>query len=227
MPTFQLTYVPIQSAADECSRAAQASYDASFRDDERDPFLHLCEALTHPASGVQATLGAFELNGEIVAMGSALHFAEINLGYLVYLAVRPDLHGRGYGSRVVRHLLDWADEQARVILGTPPRLTFWEVRHPQAAADDGERTESERRVRFYQQLGAMTVPISYRCPSIGPGLPDMVYLPMAYSYPPGRSLTRREALDVAWWGVVQINGAGPESDYWAEALHSVEANWPE
>jgi GNAT superfamily N-acetyltransferase len=227
MPTSELTYISISNTDNERARAVQAIYDAGFRDDERHPFAQLHEELTRPRSGVRATLGAFELNGEVVAMGSALHYAEINLGYLLYLAVRPDLHGRGYGAQVVRFLLDWADEQARETLQTMPWLTFWEVRHPAAAADEAERLENERRVRFYQQLGAMTVPITYICPSIGPGLPDMNYLPMIYTYPPGRSLTRGEALDLAWWGVVRINGADPKSEYWAAALRSVEANWPE
>ncbi len=227
MSTPDLTYVPLQAADDEPARGVEAIYSEAFFDDERAPFEQLIEAFTRRSDGVRATLGAFELGGSVVGMGSALYYPEPNLGYLAYLAVRSDRRGQGLGSQVVHSLLGWAEQQARQALGTPPRLTFWEVRHPAAAPDPDERLICERRLRFYERLGASPIPITYVCPSIGPGLPDVVCLPMVYSYPPGRALNRAEAMDLAWQGVVLINGAAPESEYWADARRSIDDHWPQ
>ena len=227
MTSRDLIYAPLESPTDERARAVERIYAESFLDDERIPFEKLFDLFTRPVEGIRVTLGAFEQAGEVVALGSASYHTERNLGYLAYLAVRADLRSRGFGAQVVRSLLDWADGQARESLHTSSRFTFWEVRHPAAAATPEERRQCERRIRFYEGLGARTIPITYVCPPIGPGLPEVVDLPMAYTYPPGRSLSRTDVLDLAWQGVVLINGAKPDSDYWAQTLRSVDELWPE
>jgi GNAT superfamily N-acetyltransferase len=162
----------------------KAIYTASFEDDERMPFDELWQWLKNQRGDFVATLGAFVAGEDVVGMGSAIYFANRNIGYLVYLAVREDLRGYGYGREIVQYLVSWIRRSASEMAGISPPVIFWEVRNPGDAPDETEKVHRQGRIKFYASLGAQVLPVAYTCPPVQPGQPEVNYLLMVLADPP-------------------------------------------
>ncbi len=148
------------------------------------------------------------------------------LGYLAYLAIRPDQRGRGHGEWLFRRGLAEIERIARRGAGAPPRVTFWEVRRPEDSPTPEERVRRERRIRFYERLGGRILPLDYTCPPIADGQPSVRYTVMASTDPPAAAIDRAAALDIALTGLIEANGAQPGDAYVQAALASVDRHWP-
>jgi GNAT superfamily N-acetyltransferase len=208
------------------TRQADEIYRESFEDDERVPFERVMAEACHPEPGQTGHFGVVIDQGQVVAMGSSRYFRAENVGYLDYIAVRPDARGSGVGSWLCNQLFDWVETQARRFIGDLPRFTFLEVRNPIDAPDPEERDHRLARVRFYQKLGADALPIDYVCPPVGDGFPEVPYLLMVRTYPPGKLIRRMDALDLVRLGLVSVNQAEPRGPLVTSALMSVDRYWP-
>jgi GNAT superfamily N-acetyltransferase len=222
-----LTNFPVPDIGSPYFQAALAIYMEAFANDERVDFEWLLGWLGRGEAGVQGGLWVFQDGSRTVAIGSAAYFPDQRMGYLPYLAVDHGLRGHGYGRDVTEFLLDWIWETAHAHSDLDPRLTLWDVRDPDETADPAERTIRNRRIDFYCRLGAEILPIAYTYPPVADGQPAVADCLMAYTYPPGGRITRREALDAAWVGLILINHYTPDSIYYKEALASIDLNWPE
>jgi len=79
--------------------------------------------------------------------GMALYEVEGETGLLWYLAIDPRWRGLGLGSYFYQALLqDMQNRDCRALL--------FEVEKPEEAEDPEQRLLAERRIRFYQRLGA-------------------------------------------------------------------------
>lgn len=218
-------YSELAKSPGEHYKLVKDIYNEAFADDERVPFERLQHWLAGLHSNASATLVAVMDGGTVVGMGSAIYFSQKNIGYLPYLAVRSDLRGQGYGQQIVLWLLGWIEQKARLVDNGAPRMTFWEVRDPSDAPNEEERNLRLRLIGFYSRLGARTIPITYICPPISEGFSEVPYVPMIRTYPLSKGLNREDALDVAWLGLVEINGVKPGSHLWAKTLQSIDVNW--
>jgi amino-acid N-acetyltransferase len=82
--------------------------------------------LPRPVADIQARIANFivvELNGSVAACGALRDFGN-NLNEIRSLAVRRDLAGQGIGSRLVRALLDKAEERTGGEQGHVFALTY-------------------------------------------------------------------------------------------------------
>ncbi len=88
-----------------------------------------------------------------LGFGTVLPLRGLRTGYVEYFAVRSGLRGRGLGSGLWRALLDEA-ERARDVAAV-----IFEVEDPADTADAEEAEERRRRIRFYERLGALRLPV--------------------------------------------------------------------
>ena len=221
----QSSFILITNQDHAYYEAAREIYNASFADDERVPFDALVRWLA--ADDWQSALGVLVDVGKVVAMGSVVFFADYRMGYLPYLAVRDGLRGRGYGQTLVASLLDWVRERSQKTTGQAPRLTFWDVRDPEETNREAEKVIRQRRIEFYRRLGGEVLPIAYTYPPVAEGQPAVKSLLTACTYPPGKAISRQDALDVAWLVCVVASHEEPQNKYHKAALASIDLNWPE
>jgi GNAT superfamily N-acetyltransferase len=203
------------------TRAVRNLYDATFADDERVPWERLWPWYVMPDDNFSALFWAATLADEVAGLAFFGYFRRPNLGYLTYLAVRPDLRGQGLGGWLCGQVCEAVRQMAQAARGADPRLIFWEARRPEDAADAAEAELRWRRIAFYERQGARALPIAYTCPPIAAGQPEVAFTVIARTYPPDRPLTADEALDVALTGLIEANGAEAESVYVAAAVRSV------
>jgi GNAT superfamily N-acetyltransferase len=225
MPIF--TSTPILNTDSPCFQEVKDIYLAAFGVDERIKFEELLQWLGRKEAGKQGRLWAFQDGARTVAMGSAMYFPEQRMGYLPYLAVRGSLRGRGYGRLMTEFLLEWIRQRGREQTGKDPRMAIWDVRDPDETTAAAEKAIRNRRIDFYCRLGAESLPIAYTYPPVAEGQPAVADRLMVYTYPPGGRISRQDALDVAWVGLIVINHYTPDSIYFKDALASIDRNWPE
>ncbi len=205
--------------------AVRGLYDTTFADDERVPWERLWPWYVTPDDNFRAVFWAATLAEEVVGLAFFGYFRRQNLGYLTYLAIRPGLRGQGLGGWLCGRVFEAVRQMAQAARGADPRLIFWEARRPEDAADAAEAELRRRRIAFYERQDARALPIAYTCPPIAAGQPAVAFTVMARTYPPGRPLTADEALDVALTGLIEANGAEPESACVAAAVRSVREKW--
>jgi GNAT superfamily N-acetyltransferase len=216
--------IPLTSPHAAEAPAVRLLYDTAFAADERVPWERLwhwymiLDENFRSVFWIAVTAG----HGEVIGLAFFGYFRQQNLGYFTYLATQPDLRGRGLGAWLCEQVFEAVRQLAQVERGTDPRLIFWEVRRPEDAADAAEAEYRRRRIAFYERLGAGVLPIDYTCPAVAEGQPAVAFTLMARTYPPGRSLTREEMLDVALTGLIEANGAEMGDEYTTAALRSIK-----
>ena len=108
--------------------------------------------------------------------------------YLPYLAVGEAWRGAGLGSRIYEHLLER-------IRGASPGVEalVFEVERPDQAHDAPGREDAERRIRFYQRLGARLLRGIHYLQEV----PEQPPIPMNLMVHPFQPLTAEAALELA------------------------------
>jgi len=90
-------------------------------------------------------------------------FSRSRVLLLSYLAVPAEGRGMGTGGLLMKALTDLWGRQVN------PSLFVMEVEDPRHYGSDRSLGDPEARVRFYERLGARTVPVPYFQPALGPG----------------------------------------------------------
>jgi len=149
-------------------------YDGAFPAEEREPR----EVILGAARSGAGVLARAHEGGRTVALASAHQLLDPEALFLVYLAVAPELRGRGVGKRLFEFTCgNWSQ-------------VIWEVDLPERAGDDLERARRLRRVRFFEHTGGRPLAHPYAQPPLGPELPPVPMLLMARPQPDAR-LTER------------------------------------
>jgi GNAT superfamily N-acetyltransferase len=102
-----------------------------------------------PVSGHIRTLLAREA-GKPTRMAQTFLNEEYHLAYLGYIAIVPERRGGGGGSIFYQLLLPQVKENADFLL--------FDVERPDCIADPELRRQAERRICFYERLGAALLP---------------------------------------------------------------------
>lgn len=96
---------------------------------------------------------------EIIGMAYCLYFEQnpqdepLHLGYLLYLAVDEGCRGLGIGARFYRALTATLQTDA-IYRGGELSGIIYEVERPELASSEADRAIRQRRIAFYQRLGA-------------------------------------------------------------------------
>jgi ribosomal protein S18 acetylase RimI-like enzyme len=132
-------------------------YESSFPRRQRVPLQELLDGGSHPERVHLAGL----INGNVAAMLVISWLPSIGWWFLEYLAVAEQSRDRGLGTETWNEALEQAGgaEAARIVLEVEPPSD--------AAVGSEERHQRERRVRFYERRGVVTLPIaSFMAPTM-------------------------------------------------------------
>eukprot|EP01012_Entosiphon_sulcatum_P008223 TRINITY_DN1438_c0_g1_i1.p1 TRINITY_DN1438_c0_g1~~TRINITY_DN1438_c0_g1_i1.p1 ORF type:complete len:441 (-),score=60.25 TRINITY_DN1438_c0_g1_i1:570-1892(-) len=119
------------------------------------------------------------LNGNTAGLAVVHFLQEVPCGYLLYLGVTPSFRSLSLGSKLFSFVFDDV-ETAYQSAGKECLGLVWEVDPPWNADDVEERETRERRVRFYERLGAADFGGSYLQPPLRGGSP----VPMTLMFRP-------------------------------------------
>jgi predicted N-acetyltransferase YhbS len=147
------------------------------KDDEVAEFYRLILAPHFPADELESIDGfaaglksggtlalVARASGGVVAGGAVGDiFARSNVLLLSYLAVPAAGRGSGTGGLLMRAVTEvWGSR-------LNPSLIVMEVEDPRYHHSDDNFGDPAARVRFYERLGARTLPVPYFQPALGPG----------------------------------------------------------
>lgn len=136
-------------------------YDSAFPSTERDPH-EVVRATARQDTGfvVRACLAK-----QTVGLACVHMLREPAVPFLVYLAVAPEQRSRRLGSALFERAWEAARDRYGV-LARDPKGFVWEVEIPDAARNERERQERQRRISFFERLGGRICAGSYLQPPI-------------------------------------------------------------
>ncbi len=197
MRAVSLRIRPLLSASDPAFPAVEALYEASFPPEERVPAHELARTidpllLSAPGQATVQHLLVAEDASSVVAMAYFSYLARVDLGFITYLAVAPELNGHGIGSRLLRACLDQLALDAD-FAGGALRATVFETERVGDANDESDLAVRRRRLAFFDHAGAQVVTDAYVQPPLAEGLPAVPFNLLIF---PGRQpLTARELIE--------------------------------
>ena len=175
-----------------------ALYEAAFPARERKPASAIVAMATSPDHRI---LVLEEADATVAGFAILLVTQGHDCAVLEYLAVRPELRGRGLGARLFR-------ESLNVIREPGPRGLLFEVESEREEASD--RAARLARKRFYRALGCLEIAdIDYVLPLPGVGAPPLLDLMTAPD--PHLGALDRERLK-RWITELYVGGYGQAPD---------------
>jgi GNAT superfamily N-acetyltransferase len=144
-------------------------YSKSFPAQEREP----AEVIIRGIDLRLALAARVRRDGRTVGIASAHFLTQPEVLFLVYLAIDPDERGRGLGAKLFEYAWNSAEEHRRQ-RGGRLRGIVWEVDPPGA-----EAAGSDRRIHFFQRMGAALLPRRYVQPPV-----NGVIVPMLLMFRP-------------------------------------------
>jgi GNAT superfamily N-acetyltransferase len=132
-----------------------------FRGDELETEENIAVGLR--SGGTRALVARTE-DGTIVGGAVVDWFARSHVLLLSYIAVLPGLRGGGAGVKLIA-----AAVSGEGAAGVDPLLVVAEVEDPRHFSNDPVLGDPEARVRFYERLGARTLPVPFVQPALGAG----------------------------------------------------------
>ncbi len=145
-------------------------YEVSFRQEVRG-LAGVLLRLLRAATPQYTFLAALE-EGRLIGIALYEEPPTLPLGYLWYLAIAPACRGAGRGAQLYRGVLE------RLRDGTEALL--FEVELPERQPNETERALAERRILFYQKMGAAPLPGCRVWEQVAPHFPPEPLLPFAH-----------------------------------------------
>jgi GNAT superfamily N-acetyltransferase len=161
-----------------------------FSADELEPIENFTAGLKY---GATSALVAKTAGGAIAGGAVGDLFQRSNVLLLSYLAVPPAGRGAGVGGTLMKAVTGVWGSRHR------PALLVMEVEDPCHHAADAAHGDPVARIRFYERLGARTLPLPYFQPALGPGghrVPHMVLMVFGgTAAPPGTQRVDGEVVE--------------------------------
>lgn len=136
-------------------------YESAFPPHERAPvswqirILQQRQAEQTPYRWLWALL---EPGGKFLGLAQASYNLDHRLVYLGYFAVEPGARGQGLGARFYNLLLPFWRQPAGVSPELLPDFMLFDVERPDSLPDPADQAVAQRRIAFYQRLGAEVLP---------------------------------------------------------------------
>ncbi|WP_342433175.1 GNAT family N-acetyltransferase [Neobacillus sp. FSL H8-0543] len=159
-PTSELNDIEIVEGSLEELKAFYPRFQADFAADELKDYEHL-EILVGKKR-YKFLLAKHKLSNEIVGYAFIYEIAQLKALWLDYMAIVPEFRNGGYGSIFFNKIAEFKQEG---ILGL-----FLEVEIPEET-EGPTRAEQQRRISFYERLGAEKLAINYELPTKNGGFP--------------------------------------------------------
>lgn len=210
----------LQDPDGKLARQALVICEQSFPEVEREPTDQIRAMLRHrlaappPADRVNHFWVAVQTDS-VVGIAIFSYYARPGLACIGYMAVRPDLKGRGYGSTLFQRVIGQLPLDAAQLGGHQPWGACFEVQRPQDAAEENDRQIRERRIRFYQRHGAQLIDqIEFLAPPLATNFPPVPFYLMFRPATPGPViLTQRQKREIVESILLYDYGVGPGDPY--------------
>jgi GNAT superfamily N-acetyltransferase len=159
----------------------------SFSPDELDGADVLAEGLR---DGCTLATVALDPDGALLGGVVAEVYGREHVLLLAYLAVRPDLRGRGIGTRLMEHVAPSWYAHPEV------QLAVAEVHDPRPWSNVAEE-DPLARLRLYDRMGARVLALPFVQPALGPGRARVPgFLLLAFHVDPGVEVVDGDATAV-------------------------------
>lgn len=141
-------------------------YEHNFPEEERRPSEEIGGTAEEPRILI---VGRDRESRQIIAIAVLATLPNTPALYLEYFAVDTTLHSRGLGSTFFNFMVSYFKENGDA------QVFVWEV---ELDIPDEPEAQPNRRIRFYERLGAAIVPMdpSYKMPDLTGGEPLPMYL---------------------------------------------------
>lgn len=152
-----------------------ALYEATFALAVREPSELFLKSLAH---GMGAFPDAYhihvaldgEAQGNVIGFVTGHYFADVNVGFIVYLAIDPSYRRQGIGAQLLLQLEKSFEEDACAASFETVRAIVLETEREDGAKSESEREDGQRRQRFFQAKGFVRrEEIDYRQPPLRVG----------------------------------------------------------
>lgn len=153
--------------------------------------------------------------GALVGLARGAADAESGCGWIIHLALVPSFRGGGRGATAFHHLVNFWHEE----VGAGFKGVFLEVERASDAADAAERAAREKRLAFFDRLGAQTLCQGYIQPPSAAGQPTVTLNLLWVGEPIS---DKEEAIRTFYRIAFQL----PPSHEWVRASLSTVADWP-
>ncbi|WML44454.1 GNAT family N-acetyltransferase [Neobacillus sp. PS3-40] len=90
---------------------------------------------------------------ELASFATAHYLADINTGYIVYIATKPSLRGKGLGSKTLAKIEQLLSKDAIKAGNASLRAIVLETEKQELAATERERKECKKRTLFFERNG--------------------------------------------------------------------------
>jgi GNAT superfamily N-acetyltransferase len=152
--TFEVA--SLDSVSDDVRSATRAIYEEAFPAHQREPFEDLVASCGDDG---HVALVAVD-GGQPIGLVSISSLDEVGFLFLEYFAVAADRRGGGIGQALWRATSQALDAPGSIVL---------EVEDPnEPGIDAAETMKRERRVRFWEKVGARVLPVTgYVVPKLG------------------------------------------------------------
>lgn len=173
--------------------ALYPEYLETFPAEERKPLPHLLRLLSQGT--YKLCLACESQTGKRLGYALVFEIPALRLRWLDFLAVTPGIRSRGTGAALFRHLAEEAPEK-------------WDGLLLEVEMPDGTDALRQRRIGFYERLGARRLPVAYRLPAPDGGYPMFLY------YRPGASdrLTKPTLCEAVALALRFIHADRPETE---------------
>jgi GNAT superfamily N-acetyltransferase len=219
MTEAELVIQELQDPDGDLARQALAICEQSFPEVEREPTEQfrtmLRQRLTAPPPPDRANhFWVAHQTGSVVGLATFSYYAKPGLTFIGYMAIRPDLKGRGYGSILFQKIINQPPVDAARFGGRPWGACF-EVQRPEDVANETDRLARERRIRFYQRHGAQLIDrVEFVAPPLAPGFPPVPFYLMFRPATPGPLiLTQSQRRQIVESILIYDYGLAPDDPY--------------
>jgi GNAT superfamily N-acetyltransferase len=225
------TLIELTDPENELARQALELYEVSFPVEERVPLEAVQEDIRNQARGANSEeflnrYMAAVRDGSTVGLSMYGYYRDPRLAFLYYMAIQPELRGKGLGAWLLNETTARLTQDARALHGPPARGLCWEVERPDESDDPEERLLRERRINFYKRNGAILLDgIDFTAPPISEGLPPVTYYLM-FKPVPDEAVTIDPDLLQAVVDATLLYGYGveEESPYYRQAIASIRVS---
>lgn len=141
-----LTFTTDQSWCEARWERVRHLFEPTFPESQRKSTAELMNLFSHRFYAMHAVW-----QGEVaVGMAFTARLPDLELLFIDYMAVAPDLRSRGIGAQLIHYLVGWAKD-CRGMVG--------EVDAPDPG--EPEQSEAHRRIAFYRNNGFACVPAGF------------------------------------------------------------------
>jgi GNAT superfamily N-acetyltransferase len=214
----------------EADLAVQAFhlYETSFPIEERTPTDLLIASIRQVARGERfpGCISHFRIaveDNKVIGISIYSYYQKPRIAFLGYLAIQPDLRGRGLGSWLLERTVEQLSTDAHALGGKSARGMCWEVERPEDSTSPEEQARRERRIDFYKRNGAHVLSqIKFTAPPLAEGLPPVPYYLM-FMPVPGELIVVDKVLEKAVIEAILVYGYGLDRGvkYYQEAISSI------